>query len=83
MFDQRGTGRSTSYGDPGPDAVADAERLTHFHADAIVRDAECLPEHLAPGDGVWSTSPSADFVRCITCASHRRVFERRFPLVST
>jgi pimeloyl-ACP methyl ester carboxylesterase len=52
MLDQRGTGRSTPYGDPGPDAAADAERLTHFRADAIVRDAECLREHL--GARQWS-----------------------------
>src|SRR5689334_14634678 len=42
MLDQRGTGRSTPYGAPGPDPVADAERLRHFRADAIVRDAEAL-----------------------------------------
>ncbi|MEU7876450.1 alpha/beta fold hydrolase [Dactylosporangium sp. NPDC049140] len=52
MLDQRGTGRSTPYGAPGPDAAADAERLTHFRADAIVRDAECLREHL--GARRWS-----------------------------
>ncbi|MET7422014.1 alpha/beta fold hydrolase [Dactylosporangium sp. NPDC005555] len=52
MLDQRGTGRSTPYGDPGPDAAADARRLTHFRADAIVRDAECLREHL--GARRWS-----------------------------
>ncbi len=52
MLDQRGTGRSTPYGAPGPDAKADAERLTHFRADAIVRDAECLREHL--GARRWS-----------------------------
>ncbi|WP_460491938.1 alpha/beta fold hydrolase [Dactylosporangium cerinum] len=52
MLDQRGTGRSTPYGDPGPDAAADAQRLVHFRADAIVRDAECLREHL--GARQWS-----------------------------
>ncbi|MEU8607388.1 alpha/beta fold hydrolase [Actinoplanes sp. NPDC048791] len=52
MLDQRGTGRSTPYGAAGPDAAADAERLTHFRADAIVRDAECLREHL--GARQWS-----------------------------
>jgi pimeloyl-ACP methyl ester carboxylesterase len=52
MLDQRGTGRSTPYGDPGPDAAADAQRLIHFRADAIVRDAECLREHL--GARRWS-----------------------------
>ena len=43
LLDQRGTGRSTPYGPPGPDPAADAERLTHFRADAIVRDAELPP----------------------------------------
>jgi pimeloyl-ACP methyl ester carboxylesterase len=52
LLDQRGTGRSTPYGSPGPDAAADAQRLTHFRADAIVRDAECLREHL--GARRWS-----------------------------
>lgn len=52
MLDQRGTGRSTPYGDPGPDPAADAERLTRFRADAIVRDAECLREYL--GARRWS-----------------------------
>jgi pimeloyl-ACP methyl ester carboxylesterase len=46
MLDQRGTGRSTPYGPPGPDPAADAEYLRHFRADAIVRDAERLREHL-------------------------------------
>ncbi len=52
MLDQRGTGRSTPYGAPGSDPAADAERLTHFRADAIVRDAECFREHL--GVERWS-----------------------------
>src|SRR3954454_19754104 len=52
MLDQRGTGRSTPYGAPGADPTADAERLRHFRADAIVRDAECLREHL--GARRWS-----------------------------
>jgi pimeloyl-ACP methyl ester carboxylesterase len=52
MLDQRGTGRSTPYGAPGADANADAERLRHFRADAIVRDAECLREQL--GARRWS-----------------------------
>ncbi len=52
MLDQRGTGRSTPYGPPAPDPVADAERLTHFRADAIVSDAECFREHL--GVDRWS-----------------------------
>jgi pimeloyl-ACP methyl ester carboxylesterase len=52
MLDQRGTGRSTPYGAPSADPAADAERLRHFRADAIVRDAECLREHL--GARRWS-----------------------------
>ncbi|MEF2978485.1 alpha/beta fold hydrolase [Subtercola sp. YIM 133946] len=52
MLDQRGTGLSTPYGAAGPDARADAERLTHFRADAIVRDAELLREAL--GVPTWS-----------------------------
>jgi pimeloyl-ACP methyl ester carboxylesterase len=52
MLDQRGTGRSTPYGAPGTDPAADAERLRHFRADAIVRDAESFREHL--GVERWS-----------------------------
>ena len=52
MLDQRGTGRSTPYGAPGADPAADVERLRHFRADAIVRDAEALREHL--GAQRWS-----------------------------
>ncbi len=52
MLDQRGTGRSTPYGAPDPDAAVDAARLIHFRADAIVRDAECFREHL--GVERWS-----------------------------
>jgi pimeloyl-ACP methyl ester carboxylesterase len=52
LLDQRGTGRSTPYGAPGPEAAADAERLTHFRADAIVEDAECFRAHL--GVSRWS-----------------------------
>jgi pimeloyl-ACP methyl ester carboxylesterase len=46
MLDQRGTGLSTPYGRPDVDAHADAKRLVHFRADAIVRDAEAFREHL-------------------------------------
>jgi pimeloyl-ACP methyl ester carboxylesterase len=52
MLDQRGTGLSTPYGGPVTDPAADAERLTHFRADAIVHDAERLREHL--GVEKWS-----------------------------
>jgi pimeloyl-ACP methyl ester carboxylesterase len=46
MLDQRGTGRSTPIG------IADADRLAHFRADAIVRDAELLRAEL--GGECWS-----------------------------
>ncbi len=53
MLDQRGTGRSTPYyGRPGADAADDAAYLSHFRADSIVRDAECLRQHL--GVERWS-----------------------------
>jgi pimeloyl-ACP methyl ester carboxylesterase len=52
MLDQRGTGLSTPYGAPGADAAVAAGRLRHFRADAIVRDAELLREHL--GTERWS-----------------------------
>jgi pimeloyl-ACP methyl ester carboxylesterase len=52
MLDQRGTGRSTPYGAPGPHPAAGAERLTHFRADAIIRDAEAFRQHL--GADRWS-----------------------------
>ncbi len=56
LLDQRGTGRSTpvgAYDDiPGNDVHAKAAHLTHFRADAIVRDCELLREHL--GVERWS-----------------------------
>jgi pimeloyl-ACP methyl ester carboxylesterase len=53
MLDQRGTGRSTPIGTlPGMTAVEQAEYLTHFRADAIVRDAERIREEL--GVERWS-----------------------------
>lgn len=58
MLDQRGTGRSTPFGeadltgDGAPDAAGLAERLTHYRADAIVADAEAMREHL--GVRRWS-----------------------------
>ncbi|MEB8342272.1 alpha/beta fold hydrolase [Streptomyces endophyticus] len=54
LLDQRGTGRSTPAdrttlaGHPDPAAY-----LTHFRADAIVRDAELLRRHLQ-GDRPWT-----------------------------
>jgi pimeloyl-ACP methyl ester carboxylesterase len=54
LLDQRGTGRSTPVGSaiPGDSPQAQAEYLTHFRADSIVRDAE----HVRAGLGVdrWS-----------------------------
>jgi pimeloyl-ACP methyl ester carboxylesterase len=55
MLDQRGTGRSTPVGPAtlgGRTATEQAAYLTHFRADAIVRDAEALRAHL--GVERWS-----------------------------
>ncbi|MGH3346516.1 MAG: alpha/beta fold hydrolase [Nocardioides sp.] len=56
LLDQRGTGLSTPVGRydqiPGDDVAAKAKYLTHFRADAIVRDCELLREHL--GIERWS-----------------------------
>lgn len=55
MLDQRGTGRSSPVGAgalAGLPPAQQAARLTHFRADAIVRDAEALREHL--GGERWS-----------------------------
>jgi pimeloyl-ACP methyl ester carboxylesterase len=53
MLDQRGTGRSTPVGTlPGMTPAEQAEYLTHFRADAIVRDAECIRHAL--GGEPWS-----------------------------
>ena len=50
LLDQRGTGLSTPIGRidqiPGDTTAAKARHLTHFRADAIVRDCELLREHL-------------------------------------
>ncbi|MDQ1293970.1 MAG: hypothetical protein QG608_1853 [Actinomycetota bacterium] len=55
LLDQRGTGLSTPQDRHTlaalPAAVA-ADRLTHFRADSIVRDAELLRRHLL-GDAPW------------------------------
>jgi pimeloyl-ACP methyl ester carboxylesterase len=53
MLDQRGTGRSTPVGTlPGLDPAEQAEYLTHFRADSIVRDAELIRAEL--GVDRWS-----------------------------
>ncbi|MDG9703920.1 alpha/beta fold hydrolase [Streptomyces sp. DH37] len=61
LMDQRGTGRSTPADRRTlaalPDAAAAAGYLAHFRADSIVRDAELLRRHLAPGgeqDRPWT-----------------------------
>lgn len=47
LLDQRGTGRSTPVGDlPGKTPQEQAEYLTHFRADSIVKDAEWLRQEL-------------------------------------
>lgn len=54
LLDQRGTGRSTPVGAvlPGATAAEQAEYLTHFRADAIVADLECIRQQL--GVARWS-----------------------------
>ena len=54
LLDQRGTGRSTPVGRqiPGETAQAQAEYLTHFRADSIVRDAELIRQEF--GVDRWS-----------------------------
>jgi pimeloyl-ACP methyl ester carboxylesterase len=54
LLDQRGTGRSTPVGPtiPGDTPQAQAEYLTHFRADSIVRDCEAIRREL--GVEQWS-----------------------------
>lgn len=53
MLDQRGTGRSSPVGDlPGMTPRQQADHLTHFRADSIVRDAELIRAEL--GVDTWS-----------------------------
>ena len=53
LLDQRGTGRSTPVGSlPGMSREEQAEYLTHFRADSIVRDAEAIRAEL--GVQRWS-----------------------------
>src|SRR4029453_13103962 len=53
MLDQRGTGRSSPIGAlPGLTPAEQARYLTHFRADAIVRDAEHIRREL--GGARWS-----------------------------
>ncbi len=54
LLDQRGTGRSTPVGPtiPGDTPQAQADYLTHFRADSIVRDCEAIRREL--GVEQWS-----------------------------
>ena len=53
LLDQRGTGRSTPVGDiPGATPQEQADYLTHFRADSIVKDAELIRKEL--GVDRWS-----------------------------
>jgi pimeloyl-ACP methyl ester carboxylesterase len=69
LLDQRGTGRSTPVragtlarrGDP----TAQADYLTHFRADAIVRDAELIRRELA-GGAPWSALGQSFGGFCVT-----------------
>ena len=55
LLDQRGVGRSTPVGEiiPGATPQEQAEYLTHFRADSIVRDAELIRAELI-GSERWS-----------------------------
>ena len=55
LMDQRGVGRSTPVGEhiPGATAQEQADYLTHFRADSIVRDAELIRAELN-GNEPWS-----------------------------
>ena len=68
LLDQRGTGRSTPVLPQTlaglPSAEAQAEYLTHFRADSIVRDAELIRREL--GDEPWSLLGQSYGGFCIT-----------------
>jgi pimeloyl-ACP methyl ester carboxylesterase len=65
MLDQRGTGRSTPVGSlEGLDPQAQAEYLTHFRADSIVRDAEHIRREL--GVDRWSVLGQSFGGLCVT-----------------
>ena len=60
MLDQRGTGRSSPIGTlPGLTPAEQAEYLTHFRADSIVRDAELIRRSWASSAGACSARASA------------------------
>jgi pimeloyl-ACP methyl ester carboxylesterase len=65
MLDQRGTGRSSPIGTlPGLAPAEQAERLTHFRADAIVRDAEWIRREM--GVERWSVLGQSFGGLCVT-----------------
>jgi pimeloyl-ACP methyl ester carboxylesterase len=65
MLDQRGTGRSTPVGAlSGRNPAEQAEYLTHFRADAIVRDAELIRRRL--GVERWSVLGQSFGGFCVT-----------------
>jgi pimeloyl-ACP methyl ester carboxylesterase len=65
MLDQRGTGRSTPLGAlEGLSPQQQAEYLTHFRADSIVRDAEFIRGEL--GSGRWSVLGQSFGGMCVT-----------------
>ncbi len=65
MLDQRGTGRSTPVGDlPGLTPREQADYLTHFRADSIVRDAELIRAEL--GVDTWSVLGQSFGGFCVT-----------------
>jgi pimeloyl-ACP methyl ester carboxylesterase len=65
MLDQRGTGRSSPVGAlPGLGPQEQADRLAHFRADAIVRDAEWIRREL--GVERWSVLGQSFGGLCVT-----------------
>src|SRR3954451_778557 len=65
LLDQRGTGRSTPIGAlPGRSAQEQADYLSHFRADAIVRDAEHIRREL--GAEPWSVLGQSFGGLCVT-----------------
>src|SRR5579875_2589012 len=65
LLDQRGTGRSTPVGTlPGLSPVEQADYLSHFRADSIVRDAECIRREL--GIERWSVLGQSFGGFCVT-----------------
>ena len=65
MLDQRGTGRSTPVATlEGLDPQQQAEYLTHFRADSIVRDAELIRQKL--GADRWSVLGQSFGGLCVT-----------------